>query len=44
MGDEQQRALWLAVRQGLLLIVSAIERAYDLQPARRECAKLSATE
>ena len=35
--DSQDRILWLAVRQGLLLIVAAIERRYlrekkDVQP------------
>jgi len=41
--DDRQRALWLAVRQGLLLIVGAIEKQYDLQRAPpRECATLAA--
>ena len=32
--DEPQRALWLAVRQGLLLIVAAIEKYLGLKPSR----------
>lgn len=28
---DKQKTLWLAVRQALLLIVSAIERAYGLK-------------
>lgn len=41
--DDRQRTIWVAVRQGLLLIVGAIERAYELErsPARG-CATLKA--
>jgi hypothetical protein len=33
--DAGQRVLWLAVRQGLLLIVGAIERYYGIQRCQR---------
>lgn len=29
--EDRQKALWLAVRQALLLLVAAIERTYDLK-------------
>jgi hypothetical protein len=31
MSEEANRKLWLAVRQGLLLIVKAIEHTFDLR-------------
>ena len=31
MSEEKQRILWLAVRQGLLLIVGAIEKAFGIE-------------
>jgi hypothetical protein len=40
--DDGQRVLWLAVRQGMLLIVRAIEARYDPQRVPRECATLRA--
>lgn len=40
MTPEQQRWLWCEVRRALLIVVAAIERAYDLQPARKGCARI----
>ena len=44
MSDERQRWLWCEVRRALLIVVAAIERAYDLHPARRDSAKIASTE
>jgi hypothetical protein len=34
--DDKQRALWLGVRQALLMFVDAIERFLDISPRTAE--------
>lgn len=40
--DPPQRPLWIAVRQGLLVIVGGIERTYGLRRACPTCDALRA--
>jgi hypothetical protein len=39
MGDEKNKALWLSIRQALLMIVAAIENFLELPADKCKAAK-----